>query len=257
MTDTPTRPNTACEHRLAVHYHGTRASYSLDGCRCGDCQTARKRYDRHRSKWVGEFPTVLSPRVNAEPVRQHLQTLMAEGMGPKRISAVSGISHGAVSKLLYGDYNGRPPSKTITRKNADTLLGLELDLADGARVNGREATAIVTELVARGWTKRAIAARIGDNPNPNGLQIGRTSTVLAGTVRRLRQLLLEPVPLRRHSTGRMYKANVDHTPRHIPENTHGAPSDWYPGSPVWLAEMRSGLKQAVEQSYDRHGRVAA
>lgn len=255
-TDSPTIPNQACEHPRVTHYHGTRACYTLDGCRCRDCQAARKRYDRRRSKWIGEFPTLPPARVDAEPIRAHLHDLMEQGMGAKRIAHVSGVPHGAVSKLLYGDYvRGSQPSKKISRRNAEKLLALELDLADGAPVPKDEAVAIVDELVARGWSKSAIAQRIV-GPSARSLQIGRGPTVQAGTIRALRPLLHERVPPRTHApTGKKYHVNVDHEWQHVAPSTPGVPIDWKPGSAEWLRVMRAGLKSAVEDSIRRHGRI--
>ena len=249
VTDLPTVPNEACAHKIANHMHGTRACYTLDSCRCDDCQEARLRYDRRRKKWLGAFPQLPAPMVDAAPVRVHLESLMGEGMGPKRIAEVSRVPHGAISKLLYGDYKGRPPSKTITRRNAEILLGLELDLADGARIPKIEAVLIVDELLARGWTKTGLSGRFGSYPG----NLLRGPTTTAGTLRALRRLLLEPVPLRKHGpTGKLYRPNPGYEPQHVPPQTLGVPS----GRAEWLAVMRAGLKSAVETSKRRHGRVA-
>lgn len=255
-TDTPTTLNESCDHKIANHRHGTHACYTLDRCRCADCTGARRRYERKRKKWLGEFPSVLPPRVDADPVRAHLASLMRQGMGPKRIAEVSGVPHGAVSKLIYGNYKGRGPSKTINRKNAERLLAVTLDVADGAKVSSREAQQIIDELVNRGWTKAEIGRRV-TSPEARSLQVARNGLVMAGTLRALRKLPHEPVPPRIHSaTGKTYIPDTGHEWQQIRAATHGVPEDFKPGSPEWLRVMRAGLKQAVEESVRRHGRVS-
>lgn len=230
--DRPTFPNKTCEHKVAEHIHGTHACYVLDRCRCDDCRAATRRYENHRSKWAREFPYIEPPLIDAQPVRRRVKRLIDAGMGLKRIAEVSGVPHGAISKLIYGDYvTGRKPSRRVRRETAERLLGCPYDLGDGAKVDATEAKAIVTELVARGWAKRSIARRIGDNPNAGGLQSVNSPLVMAGTLRSLRLLLDEPVPLRRHGpTGKMYQPKTDHEWHHIPPSTPGVPGEDAPAS---------------------------
>lgn len=225
----PTFPNEACEHKVAEHVHGTHACYVLDRCRCDDCRIANRCYERERTKWLAG--AVKAPFVDAKPVRRRIRRLMDAGMGPKRIAVVSGVPHGAISKLIYGDYvTGRKPSRKVRRETADKLLDCPYDLGDGAKVDATEAKAIISELAARGWSRRAIARRIG-NPKANGLQCVTTPTVMAGTLRSLRLLLDEPVPLRRHGpTGRMYQPKTDHIWLHVPPTTPGVPGKGAPAS---------------------------
>lgn len=256
-SDRPTVPNEACEHKVANHYHGTLVCHNLDLCRCDDCREANRRYERHRKSWLGEFPTAEPPLVDATPVVEHCRRLMDQGMGLKRIAEMAGVTHSVLGNVVYGRGGSEPrAAEKIRRDTARKVLALKLNLADGARVPKGEAVAIIEELEARGWSKAQIAKRL--HPDARSLQIGKGLTIQAGKLRALRQLLLEPVPLRFHGpSGRMYDPSTDHVWRRIPESTHGVPSEWHPGSPVWLHEMRRGLKRAVEESIERHGRVAA
>ncbi|HEY7822142.1 MAG TPA: hypothetical protein VIG24_04890 [Acidimicrobiia bacterium] len=244
VTDRPTVPNDACQHKVATHLHGTRACYTLDGCRCDECQDARKRYDRHRARWTGEFPLTQSPYVDAEPVRRHLNRYIGHGMSTRRIAELTGVPNGAIGKLIYGiPKEGRPPSRQIRRENADRLLACPFDVADGARVDAREAKAIVAELVARGWAKAEIGRRL-TGPQARSLQAVRTETVTAGNLRALRRLLALAVPQRVHGpTGKLYTPQTDHRWRHIEPNTHGVPPD--PDAPAFLAQAKGKLRCGI------------
>ena len=249
-TDRPTTLNVDCAHKIANHRHGTHACYVLDRCRCDECRGARTRYERIRLRSHGEFPVNPPLMVDAAPARRHVQALMSQGMGLKRIAQVTGLPHGGLSKLVYGT-NLRPPSMRIRRATHEALIVLQLDVADGAKVDKTEAEAIVAELVARGWTKVDIGRRIGAE-HYHSLQIGKGPQIQAGTLRALRPLLDEDVPTRVHSpTGRRYRPDTRHTWRTIRPSTPGVPEDWTVGSPRWLNVMRAGLREAVELARER------
>lgn len=213
--------NPPCEHKQVTHECGTNARYVLDRCRCEPCRDARRAADRKRQAYnAGVRP---KPLVDAKPVRAHVLDLMDQGMGLKRIGQVAGVAHGGVSKLIYGDYKtGRRPSRRISRTNADKLLSVDLDLADGAHVEGTEARALVAELVARGWAKAEIGRRV-HGPHAKSLQAADSEFVFAGTLRTLRRLQDEPVPERTHWTGSRYTPKTSHTWRTIPATTRGVP----------------------------------
>jgi hypothetical protein len=232
--------NPPCLHKQTDHQCGTNARYVLDGCRCADCGAARKAADRRRIKYNAGITR--HPMVDAGPVREHCEMLMAAGMGPKRIAVVSGVPHGAVSKLIYGDYTrGMAPSRRLRRETAIKLLWTRLDVADGAKVPAGEAKRIVRELVRRGWTKAEIGRRVS-GPQAVALQAVNFRTVLAGTLRTLRALMEEPVPLRVHSpTGKMYQPNPDHRHRRVTPTTPGVPVVEYETVGTLRCEVCGGL----------------
>lgn len=218
--DQPTVPNEACEHKIANHMHGTHACFVCDRCHCDDCRAANARYERSRAVYLAGVKP--HPYTDARPARTHVKNLMDQGMGLKRIAAVSGVPHGALWKLVYGKkVKGRKRrSKRITRVNARKLLATSLDLADGARVPAGEAWRIVDELQARGWTGAAIARELV-GPQAVSLQLSR-NTVTVGHLARLRELLYEPVPSRIHApTGRMYQPKPKRPPRDVEFTTPG------------------------------------
>src|SRR5690606_4684921 len=93
----PSRPSCHCSApahtkggRLAMGNHGIISTYR-DGCRCEDCDTYARAYERERGRRrrVGAPTTNL---VDATPVRQHLRQLMRAGMSYRDINAMLGIN---------------------------------------------------------------------------------------------------------------------------------------------------------------------
>ena len=170
-----------CHHKQTTHVHGTRACYVLDRCRCTPCSQDRARWERvsSRAKAYGRWDNL----VDAGPAREHVTALTAQGMGLKRIVAVSDISQGLLWKLIYGKYRPdgtRNPSKRVRSVTEQTILAITLDLAGGAKVDSVGTTRRIQALVAIGWSQSKIAARLGVNPaNFLGLAHGRTGVTTA------------------------------------------------------------------------------
>lgn len=113
-------------------------------------------------------------------------------------------------------------AKKIRRETEAAILAVELELSPRACVPIGEAVTIVDELVARGWSRAAIARRITGRPSTDKLQILRHKTLTVRALGILRQLLYEPVPARRYS-GRSYPPKSDHTWVEIEFVTPGVP----------------------------------
>ena len=223
VSDRPTVPNEACAHKIAVHYHGTHVCYVQDRCRCADCSASNARYEQSRAVWLAGVKP--HPYTDARPVRAHVKSLMDQGMGLKHIVKVSGVPQGVLWKLVYGKkVKGRKrPSKRVRRDTARKLLATRLELADGAKVPADEARLIIDELVARGWTKTAIARQV-HHPDAVALQVAlpHRPQVTAGHLATLRELLYEPVPARIASrTGRLYQPKPKRPSRDIEFTTPG------------------------------------
>lgn len=151
-----------CAHKQAQHQHGTYACYTLDSCRCLPCATARSEHQTRvdKAKAYGRYDRY----VDAEPVREHVRSLQAAGMGLKTISAQPGISHGALWKLMYGKRRTdgtREPSNRVLRTTADRILAIEPVAADGARVDQTGTTRRLQALMAIGWSASRLGERVG------------------------------------------------------------------------------------------------
>lgn len=198
--------NADCTHPVASHRHGTHACYALDKCRCAPCRDANTAYARQRSMWTGEFPRQASPMVDADLARSIVDELIGLGYSLKRIAVVSGVAYSSLDKLWYGvpgrGVTVRTTRATLARLEAcrEAVHSGEALLADGHLVDGREARLIVRELVARGWSKAEIGRRV-TGAHVASLQAAKYRQVQVKTLRALRELLVEPVPLRKHWRG--------------------------------------------------------
>lgn len=189
------RTPTPCRHKFANHQHGTRACYTLDGCRCLPCSRAivAAERDRRRQQAYGRYDRY----VDAGQARAHVLWLMGQGMGLKRIVAVSGVSQGGLWKLVYGkraDSGVQRPSRRILRSTHDKIMTTRVDLAGGQPdpAGSGFARLQLRALVAIGWPQSRLAARLGKNPANFGTIIhGRHAAMHADTVRAIANLYAE------------------------------------------------------------------
>lgn len=159
-----------CDCPRAVHEHGSRTTYVVHRCRCAECTAANRVAARARSKAkaFGRYDKF----VDGDQVRAHLRTLMAQGMGWKRIARAAGVACSTVYAILYGKHlddpshpEHRPPRKQVQRDVAERLLAVELGLAGGVRVDATGTNRRLQALVAIGWPCSELARRLGIRPN--------------------------------------------------------------------------------------------
>lgn len=187
-----------CLHKEADHQHGTNAAYHLDGCHCTPCSKAAREYENHRTRMIayGQW----NQFVPGEFVRDHLAELAAYGIGPKRVAELSGVPHGAISKIIYGVYapgpagrNGRGdllrgPSRRVRRTTAEAIYAVEAIPANlGSRVPDHDRTPAarlhLRALVALGWSMSELGRRLGMNHPTNAQRMITGDAPLArGTV---------------------------------------------------------------------------
>ena len=185
-----------CHHKQTEHVHGTHACYVLDRCRCTDCSAANTSYERARAKAhaYGRF----THWVDAQPVREHVTQLQAQGMGLKTIVAATNgaFSQGAMTRLMYGrlaseSHRQEGPTRRIRRDHADALLAVRATLttlAPGARASGVGTRRRLQALMAIGWSQTKLAAEIGmEVRNFNHLVHGKRDTT-AGTAIAVREV---------------------------------------------------------------------
>lgn len=113
---------------------------------------------RNRAKAYGTW----EPYVDAQPARDHVLWLRSQGMGPKRIAEVSGVPHGSLAKLIYGDaQRNLAPSKRIRPSTEARILATQPDLAAGHHVDPLGARRRLRALVALGYTQTHLAQLLG------------------------------------------------------------------------------------------------
>lgn len=162
-------------------------AYIRDRCRCADCRTAAAERERatNRAHAYGRYDGL----VDADPVRAHVRALTGMGVGLKQITRLSGVSGGTLNKLMYGHPlpggGRRAPSRRCSPRTADRILGLPLDralLAGGALVDGTGTRRRLQALVARGWSQRCLARKLGVH-EANFSKTVRATEVLVSTAR--------------------------------------------------------------------------
>lgn len=182
--------------------HGSYVKYVVERCRCEPCRQANREYERRRVHAMSRPDEVWAPYVPAGRARRHLEELAVAGVGLKTVAKMSGVPHGSLSKLVYGE-RGKPPSRRIRPETARRILAVKAtDAADGQRVDGARTIALLDELVARGFTKTFLATELAGRPRPS-LQLARRrdGQVRASTARKVEELYrrldgVEPPPRR-------------------------------------------------------------
>ena len=182
-------PNLACTHKQVQHRHGTNVCYVADKCRCDLCASAARLYNKRLR--LNDLAGIAA-YVDAEPARVHVQQLMAAGLGPKLLAQRSGVPHGAISKLIYGDYGRHtPPSRRIRQATADKLLAVTAGpavLGDRKAVDSAVTLRRLQALVWAGWSISELGRQLGMNNPTNLHRIMRNPVVGAGTHRRVEAL---------------------------------------------------------------------
>ena len=176
-----------CNHKVANHQHGTRACYVLDQCRCEPCSAANSKAEtgRERLKAYGRYHKY----VDAYPVRLHLAELAEYGIGLKTVAKLSGVSNGALTKIVYGTYattgtgksagrHGtgeflRGPARRVLRRTAERIYSIEPIPANlPPNVADHERTPLarlhLRALVALGWSMSKLGNRLGIGPSNMG-----------------------------------------------------------------------------------------
>jgi hypothetical protein len=167
--------------------HGERAKYVIERCRCGECREAVRLYELKRRRALSRPDEAWVPYVPAGKARRYLKELSEYGIGHKTVAKVSGVPHGTISKLIYGDPARRMgPSKRIRPETERRLLAVTLeDAAGAAKIPAGSTWKLLDDLIARGFTKTWIAGQLGaESP---ALQLSRVR-VRATTARKVAEL---------------------------------------------------------------------
>lgn len=180
-------------------------------------------YNQHRNrmKAYGRW----EPYVDAEPARQHVLELMRNGMGPVTIAKASGVPHGSISKLIYGDYRRKmAPSKRIRPATAERLLAVEPTpehKQPGCLMPAHGTRRRLQALAFMGYPVAWIAARIGLGPAAVWrLQHGRSEQCEVATHLAIKALYRE------HAMCRHNSLRAEVTRRNAREKGWLSPLEW-------------------------------
>lgn len=144
-------------------------------------------YERRRQRAMRRPDESWVPYVPAGKARLHIKELSRLGVGHKQVARAAGIPYGSLWKIVYGDPARRMrPSRRIRPETERAILSVSLeDAADASRIPAAPTWRLLNDLIARGFTRKWIAAQLGaESPC---LQIGR-DRVRAATARKVAEL---------------------------------------------------------------------
>lgn len=130
-------------------------------CRCDDCRPIKREYERQYAKMRREGVTSW---VDAEPCRQHVRSLMGQGMGWMVVAEHAGVGQATVSRLLYGGSGRMHPTRRVHVMTARRILSVTNDLdnfRDRSLVDSTISVRKVQALIACGWSISKLAMLLG------------------------------------------------------------------------------------------------
>lgn len=167
---------------MTSHAH-SRAAYIAGRRDCPGCRAANAAYQRRRRRTAG-YGRPTTDMIDAGPVREHLATLTAAGIGWRRIATLSGVAHSVVYRLT-GHRHDRPADR-VRPETAAALFAVRVDqLAPKVLVDAAPAWRLVHGMAARGYSMAWIGSQIAGYPVPS-LQLG-AELCTRQTLDRLRQ----------------------------------------------------------------------
>lgn len=266
------------QQRTTPREHGTQACYvfgewggdSRKGCRCEVCKEGNtRRYHERKARIEPAY-------VAADRAREHVAWLSTQGVGLKQVVKISGVSQGAIWKLMYGkrQQDGtQVPSKRITRVTEQAILAvMPSEGADGSRVPAAPTLALIDRLVAAGVPKVRIAERVGQT-GP-GLQVGgqfvtrriaravkeMADDLDAGTlvtVRRSRHGVHTIAPSVEQDDGQALRDVARRAESRERQRKHRMGDDYQPGPIDDIDELYLGVAVALERRMDEGWRAEA
>lgn len=166
-----------CTCKIARHEHGTRTAYVVDGCRCRPCIDASTTAEGRRRK-LRAFGRQELDRVDAGPVREHMEYLRANGVSLKQLAKVTGLSASAVSAIRYGrTERGHDPYPRVTKNTAEKILAVKptMDtMAPGRAIDSTGTVRRLQALITIGWSQARLAEHLGMNSGNFGTLMNST-----------------------------------------------------------------------------------
>ena len=165
--------------------HGTTTAYARHGCRCEPCRAAAAKASKawRRDNYLG-----IVKLVDAQPLKDHVTMLMAEGMSFKAIALTAGWA----SRNALADAMGR---KRVTPRTLARVLAVhpELDNRKDAYVDATGSARRLQALAVNGWPTRNLAKQLGhkDPATIQNIANGKTPTIRLRTKDDIRRLFDE------------------------------------------------------------------
>ena len=136
--------------------HDKLTCYTDYRCRLPECVDRYRAWDRNRRR--AKANGAPDRYIDAEPVRQHLLGLYADGIDIDAIAAAAGLSYLAVRSFTQHEYgNRRPRRRRCTPATAAKILAVTADSIITGRVDATGTHRRLQALVAIGWPLERIA----------------------------------------------------------------------------------------------------
>jgi hypothetical protein len=175
--------------------HGTLTGYSAHGCRCDPCKAAAAKASKswRRDKYLGVVKLV-----DAQPLKDHVEMLMASGMSFRAIALTAG----------YSSRNALADSMTRSRVRPSTMARIlavnpKRDNRRDGYIDATGSRRRLQALAVNGWPTRNLAAQLGQKHGTTVQDIasGKTPTIRLRTSDGIRglyeQLWDQPGPSQR------------------------------------------------------------
>ena len=162
--------------------HGILTSYAKHGCRCEPCRAAAAKASKawRRDNYLGVVKLV-----DAQPLKDHVQMLMAAGMSFKAIALTAG----------YTSRNALADSMTRSRVRPSTMARVLAVRADSdnrrdAYVDATGSARRLQALAVNGWPTRNLATQLGHKhaTTVQDIASGKTPTIRLRTKDGIRDL---------------------------------------------------------------------
>lgn len=138
----------------------------MGGCRCFACRRANSAYEAERkiARATGEGNGI----VPAGAARAHMKALSAQGVGRRSVGAASDVA----DTVLSGIISGRKANIRAATERA--ILAVTADAAgDRALIPAKATWKLLDQLIADGYTRGYLAARLGSKSKTPALQLNR------------------------------------------------------------------------------------
>lgn len=145
--------------------HGDRLRY-MAGCRCFACRRANSAYEAARkiARAAGEGNGI----VLAAKARAHMKALSAQGVGRRSVGAACDVSDTVLSDIIAGR------KANIRAATERAILAVTAAAAgDRALVPAKATWKMLEQLIADGYTRGELAARLGSKSKTPALQLKR------------------------------------------------------------------------------------
>lgn len=165
--------------------HGTLTAYTAHACRCVDCKRVA---NRHVKQWRLRKLQGEQPLVDAQPMRDHVEALLAAGMSFRGIALTAGWK--SRNSLACSLSRERVTIRTFERVMA---ISPESDMRRFGYVDATGSQRRLQALVAIGWTTREITRRLGgsDHGTVTDITSKNNQTIRRATAENIRRIFDE------------------------------------------------------------------